>query len=71
MWSNPDQYQNVIMCMGGLHVSFNFLKAIGQHVENAGLDDIWIETGLFAPNTTETVLDGKALVSRLAHWKRE
>ena len=46
--------------MGGLHVCFNFLKAIGQHIGSAGLDYVWIESGVFAPNTTETVLEGKA-----------
>ncbi len=46
--------------MGGLHVCFNFLKAIGQHMESAGLDDLWTEAGVYAANTTETMLHGKA-----------
>ena len=46
--------------MGGLHVCFNFLKAIGQHDESAGLEDIWVETGIFAPNTSQTILECKA-----------
>ena len=29
--------------MGGLHILFNFVKAIGQHMKNAGLDDVWVE----------------------------
>ena len=60
VWANEENYRNVIFRMGGLHVCFNFLKAIGQHVESAGLDYVWIESGVFAPNTTETVLEGKA-----------
>ncbi len=32
--------------LGGLHISF--IKAIGYHIESAGLDDIWVETGLYA-----------------------
>ena len=28
--------------MGGLHILFNFMKAIDQHMENAGLDDVWV-----------------------------
>ena len=60
VWANDENYSNVIFRMGGLHVCFNFLKAIGQHVESAGLDYVWIESGVFAPNTTETVLEGKA-----------
>ena len=39
-WSNPDKYDNVVVMMGGLHILFNFMKAIGQHVDNEGLDDV-------------------------------
>jgi len=59
VWFNP-QYNNVILLLGGLHISFNFLKAIGQHLECAGLDDLWIEAGVYAANTTVSMLDGKA-----------
>lgn len=60
VWANQTDYKNVIFCMGGLHVCFNYLRAIGQHMECAGLEDVWVETGIFAPNTASTVLDGKA-----------
>lgn len=59
VWANS-QYKDVIFLMGGLHICFHFLKAIGQHMESAGLDDLWAESGVYAPNTTETMLEGKA-----------
>lgn len=59
VWANP-KFENVIFLMGGLHICLNFLKAIGQHMENAGLDDLWTEAGVYATNTTGTMLDGKA-----------
>lgn len=59
VWANP-KFENVIFLMGGLHICFNFLKAIGQHMESSGLDDLWTESGVYAANTTETMLDGKA-----------
>ena len=59
VWANH-KFENVIFLMGGLHVCFNFLKAVGQHMECAGLDDLWTESGVYAANTTETMLDGKA-----------
>ena len=43
-----------------MHVCFNFLKAIGQHIGSADLDYVLIEYGFLTPNTTETVLEGKA-----------
>ena len=42
--------------MGGLHILFNFMKAIGQHIENVGLDDVWVESGAFAQNTTSAII---------------
>ena len=41
-------------------ILFNFLKAIGQHMENAGLVDVWIESGLFAYNSTNQMMEGKS-----------
>ena len=60
VWANNEKYGNVIFRLGGLHVCFNFLKAIGQHTESAGLEDLWIESGLFPANVTENMLSGKA-----------
>ena len=37
---NPDKNDNVVVMMGGLHILFNFMKAIGQHMENSGPDDV-------------------------------
>ena len=59
IWANPEKCQNVVLVMGHLHVLFNFLKAIGQHMENSGLADIWVESGVFAQNTTGAMLEGK------------
>ena len=38
--------------IGGLHILFNFMKAVGQHMENAGLDDVLVESGSFSQNST-------------------
>ena len=57
VWANP-KFAHIIFIMGGLHICFNFLKAICKHMENAGLDDQWTEAGV--AHTTDTMLDGKA-----------
>ena len=46
--------------MGGLHILFNFMTAIGQHMENAGLDNVWVESGAFAQNSTSAMKEDKA-----------
>ena len=61
-WSNPDKYDNVVVMMGGLHMLFNFMKAIGQHMKNAGLDDVWVESGAFAQNSASAMIEGKAYI---------
>ena len=38
--------------IGGFHILFNFMKAVGQHMENAGLDDVLVESGSFSQNST-------------------
>ena len=43
--------------MGHLHILLNFLKAIGWHMENDGLVDVWIEFGLFACNSTDQMME--------------
>lgn len=39
---------------------FNFLRAIGHHTQALGLEDAWTETGLFSPNSSQNILEGKA-----------
>ena len=60
VWANPGKYENVVMMTGDLHISFNYLKAMGQHYENGCLDDIWVESGLFVQNSTDAMMEGKA-----------
>jgi len=59
VWANP-KFESVLFLMEELHICFNFLKSIGKHMDSAGLDDLWIEAGIYAANTTKTMLDGKA-----------
>ncbi len=59
-WSVPE-YQNLLSPrLGGLHISMNFLKTIGDHMHGSGLVEVWIESGLLGPGTAELVLSGKA-----------
>ena len=60
VWPNEENYGNAIFRIGGLHVCFSFLKAIGQHIGSSGLDYVRIEYGDIAPYTSETVLERKA-----------
>ena len=38
----------------------NFLKAIGDHMDESGLAEVWVESGLLGQDTVELVRAGKA-----------
>jgi len=59
VWENH-KFESVIFLMGALRICVNVLKHIGQHMDSAGLDDLWTEAGVYAANTTQTMLDGRA-----------
>ena len=61
-WSNPDKYDNVVVMMDDLHILFNLMKVIGQHMENAGLDDVWVESVAFSQNSTSAMMEGNAYI---------
>ena len=56
-WSQD--YSFLIPRLGGLHISMNFIKLIGQRFEGTGLLDLWTESDLFGVKTAERVLLGK------------
>lgn len=59
-WSSEIYQKRVILRMGGLHIAMNYLRAIGQHMRDSGLSEIWIESGVLGAGSVEKVLEGKA-----------
>ncbi|KAL9951254.1 hypothetical protein ACROYT_G043888 [Oculina patagonica] len=45
-WVVPEYKDVLIPRLGGLHTSMNFLKVLGQHIQDSGLPTIWIESEL-------------------------
>ena len=45
--------------MGGFHIALNFLSLIGKKYSNSGLDDLLIESGVYAAGTTSALIKGK------------
>ena len=63
-WVVPG-YRNVLIPrLGGLHVSMNFLKILGQHMTDSGLVQVWVESGLLGVNSAEHAMDGKSRCKR-------
>lgn len=59
-WAIPEYQNKLVIQLGGLHTSMCFLNAIGDHMKGSGLVETWVEGGLFGPNATEHVMNGKA-----------
>ena len=58
-WVVPEYQDCLIPRLGGLHTSMNFLKVLGQHIQDSGLPTIWMESGILGPRTVERTLVGK------------
>lgn len=56
----PELQERLVLKMGGLHISLNYQKAIGQHMADSGLMEIWVESGIVAPGSADKALLGKA-----------
>lgn len=59
-WSSPLFQERVVLMMGGFHIACNYMKAIGQHMINTGLTEMWIDCGVLSEGSTQKVLSGKA-----------
>ena len=58
-WAKEEYQDFLIIRMGGLHISLNFLKIIGKHVQSSGLLEAWVASKILGPGTAEQVLTGK------------
>ena len=50
---------------GELHVVFWALAALGKYVEGSGIDQAWVEAGLYSPTTVTQILNGKHMYRSL------
>ena len=46
---------------GELHVIFWALVALGKYIEGSGVDQAWVEAGLYSPSTVRKILQCKQL----------
>ena len=50
---------------GELHIVFWALAALGKYVEGSGIDQAWVEAGLYSPATVSQILNGKHMYRAL------
>ena len=68
-WSVSDFRDTLIPRLGGLHITMNFLKVIGQHTEDSGILEMWVESGLLGPNSAAKAKDGKSYAKAMRAHK--
>ena len=56
----PDEFSDVVIRLGGFHIALNFLSLVGKKYLNSGLDDLFIESGVYAADTTSALMKGKS-----------
>ena len=59
-WRFPDEFSNVVVRMGGFHIALNFLSLLGKKFADSGLDDLLIESGVYAAGSTSALMKGKS-----------
>ncbi len=55
----PEQFDNVVLRMGGFHIAMNFLATIGHIYKESGLEDLIVESGLHISSSTAAIMKGK------------
>ena len=59
-WRHPEEFENLIVRMGGFHIALNFLSVIGKKFAESGIEDLLTESGVYGSNTTLALLKGKS-----------
>lgn len=58
-WRFPEEFERLVVRMGGFHIALNFLSVIGKKFQDSGLEDVLTESGIYGSNTTLSLLKGK------------
>ena len=58
-WTKPEEFQNHVLRLGGFHSTCCFISVIGKVWGDGGLRDLLVESGVYASNTVDQMLNGK------------
>mgnify|MGYP000055450759 FL=1 len=59
-WRYPVEFSNVVIGMGAFHISYNYLALIGKKYRDSGIEDLLIESGVYAAGSTSSLMKGKS-----------
>lgn len=55
---NPDEFSNLVLCLGSFHLIKVVMGAIGKYIDGSGAETILAESKAFGRNVVRSVLDG-------------
>jgi hypothetical protein len=56
----PEEFSNTVVRLGGFHIALNYLSLLGKMFRSSGLEDLLIESGVYAAGTTSAIMKGKS-----------
>ena len=59
---NPNEFQNIFLCLGTFHMTKIFLGCLGKYLQNSSAESIWVEKSVFGPKVVQSVLCGTHFV---------
>lgn len=61
-WRYPVEFSNVVIGMGSFDISYsyNYLTLIGKKYRDSGIEDLLIESGVYAAGSTSLLMKGKS-----------
>ena len=63
VYSDVNLKEKFILRLGELHISMAHFRGIGNYMSSSGIENIWIESGVYGPATTRSII-------RCTHYKR-
>ncbi|CAH3141995.1 unnamed protein product, partial [Porites evermanni] len=59
LFPHVERATTIVIRMGGFHIAINFLSVIGKIYAESGLEDLLVESGVYAAGSTSALLAGK------------
>ena len=59
-WRFPNKFSNVVVRMEGFHIALKFLSLLRKKYADSGLNDLFIESGVYAAGSTCALMKGKS-----------
>ena len=56
----PEEFKNTMIWMGRFHIALNYLPLLKKKYANSGLEDLPIESGVYAAGTMLLLMLGKS-----------